>query len=80
MKPRKEKRVACWGCTCGVELKDGYHREESYPGMVYVYPCSKPSGKPPRKSKELTHKHRYFRTASGGSVCSECGYIKGGAF
>jgi len=37
----KAKTVKCWGCECGVPVRDGMHEESTdIPGRVYAYPCT----------------------------------------
>jgi len=43
---------ACWGCECGVPVRNGQHEEPADmiddcgklvdTGMVYTYPCTRP--------------------------------------
>ncbi len=36
-----KSEVQCWGCECGVPVRNGLHEEETdMPGVVYVYPCA----------------------------------------
>jgi hypothetical protein len=47
--------VECWGCECGVPVREGMHEEDTgINGTVYVYPCNREANQRQALSEEAT--------------------------